>query len=46
VANYNKKMKQTRIELLGFKLLSDIIEIEKQDLESKVIVAQQKILNL
>ncbi len=39
-------MKQTRIELLGFKLLSDIIEIEKQDLESKVIVAQQKILNL
>ncbi len=46
MANYNKKMKQTRIELLGFKLLSDIIEIEKQDLESKVIVAQQKILNL
>jgi hypothetical protein len=39
-------MKQTRIEFLGLKLLSDIIEIEKQDLESKAIATQQKILNL
>jgi hypothetical protein len=47
VANYNKKMEQTMIELSGLKLRRDRIEAEKQELENKDVVdAQQEILNV
>ncbi len=46
VANYTKKMEQTMIELLGFKLLRERNEVEKQELEGKVVVAQQEVLDL
>jgi len=46
VENYTKKMEQTMIELLGFKLLHERNEVEKQELEGKVVVAQQEHLDL
>jgi hypothetical protein len=39
VANYTKKMEQTMIEFLGLELLRERNEVEKQELEGKVIAA-------
>jgi hypothetical protein len=39
-------MEYTMIELLGIKLLHEINEVKKQELENKVANAQQKVLGL
>jgi len=39
-------MEQTIIELLRIKLLCERNEVEKQELENKVIVAQQEVQDL
>jgi hypothetical protein len=47
LANYIKKMEQTRIELsLGFKLLRDRNETKRKELESKVVAAQYEVLDV
>jgi hypothetical protein len=39
-------MEQIEIELLGLKLLCERNEAEKQELENKVVVAQQEVQDL
>jgi hypothetical protein len=47
LANYIKKMEQTRIELsLGFKLLRDRNETKRKELENKVVAAQYEVLDV
>ncbi len=39
-------MEQTRIELLGLKLLCERNEVEKQELDNKTTIAQQEVQDL
>jgi len=41
-----KKMEQTMLILLGFKLLRERNEAEKHELEGKIVGAQQEVLDL
>ncbi len=46
VANYSKQMEKTQIELSRLELMCENNETKMQELESKVVAAQQEVLGL